>query len=93
MSSLTLLDRRVLAEGQRINLGQHMTAQTVGAWPEEAYRVASCDELLGLIEWYPDWKQFVFVPEYGALFSCDCMRELATFCERLTRGRRRVGDK
>ncbi len=33
--------------------------------------------VLGGIVYYARWRQCVFVPEYGSLFSFDCMEDIA----------------
>lgn len=43
----------------------------------------SCDEL-GNVEWYPQWKQFVFVPISETLFSIDCLSDIQDFIRQLT---------
>ncbi len=34
-------------------------------------------EVLGGIAWYRWWKQHVFIPEGGTVFSFDCMEDIA----------------
>lgn len=34
-------------------------------------------ESLGEIGWYQSWRQHVFLPEYGTVFSFDCMEDIA----------------
>lgn len=66
-----------------MKLGKYMTARAVGTAPHETYMIMSSrGDMLGVIEWYPRWRQYVFDPGEG-VFSHDCMRELAAFCERL----------
>ena len=39
--------------------------------------------LLGMIEWYPSWRQWVFVTESSALWSWDCLRDISEFMRQL----------
>jgi len=32
--------------------------------------------LLGVVEWYPPWRQYVFFPEADTVFSKDCLEEI-----------------
>ena len=34
-------------------------------------------ETLGGITWYASWCQYVFVPDFGCVFSHDCMEDIA----------------
>lgn len=45
----------------------------------DIYNAKSHDGL-GVIFWYPAWRQFVFAPEGTPVFSHDCMTALSTFC-------------
>jgi hypothetical protein len=38
---------------------------------------------LGLIEWFFKWRQYIFNPEIGVIFSPGCMNDIAAFCVRL----------
>jgi hypothetical protein len=35
-------------------------------------------DLLGMIRWYGPWRQYVFVPEPGTLYSHGCMSDIET---------------
>ena len=37
--------------------------------------------VLGTVEWYTAWRQYVFVPESECLFNRTCLRDLAQFCD------------
>ena len=68
-----------------VKLGKYMTADAVGLEPE-AYIVRSSNgDPIGLIEWYARWRQYAMTPEPETVFSADCLRDLAGFCERLNR--------
>ena len=36
---------------------------------------------IGLICWYPDWKQYVFCSEQNSVFNNDCLRDVLDFME------------
>lgn len=38
-------------------------------------------DFLGEIKYYPGWRKFVFVPNANTQFDCDCLRDIASFCE------------
>ena len=46
------------------------------------------DDVLGSIQWYLRWKQFVFVPTVDVLFSADCLSDIQRFIEILGKRRR-----
>lgn len=35
--------------------------------------------LLGVVEWYPRWRQFIFEPAPSTVFSHDCLLDIADF--------------
>lgn len=37
--------------------------------------------LLGRIQWYGAWRQYVFFPQPDCLFNRTCLLDLATFCK------------
>lgn len=39
---------------------------------------------LGIVQWFPRWRCYVFVPTYGTVYERDCLRDIAEFCERQT---------
>jgi hypothetical protein len=39
------------------------------------------DAILGIVFWYPAWRQFCFTQyESGVVWSHDCLRSVADFC-------------
>lgn len=69
-----------------MKLGKYMTARAVGMAPHEAYTIVSTgNDILGVVEWYPRWKRYVFSDSHPrAVFSADCLTDLAAFLEKLT---------
>lgn len=43
---------------------------------------------LGQIKWSGAWRQYVFRPEHGTVFSDGCLREIADFCRGRTNYKR-----
>jgi hypothetical protein len=41
------------------------------------------DEILGNIEWYPDWKRWVFYPASRTMFSSVCLSQLSQILSKL----------
>lgn len=48
----------------------------------------SSNKTLGWIKWFGQWRQYVFLPEQGTLWNPDCLRQLASEAEKMTRGHR-----
>lgn len=36
--------------------------------------------LLGIIKWYPSWRQYAFYPEQGTVFEKTCLEDIRHFC-------------
>jgi len=34
---------------------------------------------LGIIKWYPRWRQYAFFPETGALFNKECLNDIIIY--------------
>jgi hypothetical protein len=63
-----------------------MSVRGIGMAPREAYTILSSTlDPLGTIEWYGRWRQYIFEPEIGAVFSADCLRDLAGFVEKVNK--------
>lgn len=65
-----------------IKVGRFMAAFEVmpapgGCWLIKGRR----GDVLGGVEWYAPWKQYVFQPQHNTEFSPDCLRALAAFME------------
>lgn len=41
---------------------------------------------LGRIRWFGRWRQYAFFPDLDLVFEKMCLRTIADFCERNTRG-------
>ena len=39
--------------------------------------------LLGVIKWFPQWRQYGFYPEDGTVFEKTCLKDLYEFCIKL----------
>lgn len=42
----------------------------------------SCEEL-GVIKWYPSWRQYCFFPTVQAVYSAGCLRDIECFISEL----------
>lgn len=51
------------------------------------YWVKSQVDLLGEIRWYAPWRRYCFSPDlkHRTIFDANCLREIADFCENLTK--------
>ena len=34
---------------------------------------------LGIIKWYPRWRQYAFFPESGTLFNVECLNDIQSY--------------
>ena len=41
------------------------------------------DDLLGWIQYYEPWKEFVFSPETSTIFSTGCLQDIITFIDQI----------
>lgn len=44
---------------------------------------------LGRIVWWGTWRQYTLIANQGTVWSPDCLRRVADFCEAATNARRR----
>jgi hypothetical protein len=44
---------------------------------------------LGYVEWYPKWREYVFMPGDDVTLSGGCMRDLALFLSKCANKRRK----
>jgi hypothetical protein len=50
--------------------------------------IAKEDEiLLGIIEWFPKWRRYVFAPSSYTVFEQTCLRDIARFLDELREAR------
>ena len=49
------------------------------------YTLVSCghDDILGTIEFYPNWRQHVFIPAHGSIWSSDCLADVRDFLAKM----------
>lgn len=40
---------------------------------------------LGVIKWFGRWHEYAFHPDMETIYNPGCMRDLAAFCERITK--------
>ena len=40
-------------------------------------------DILGMIEWYGMWREFIFDPSIASVFSCDCLTDIAAQISRM----------
>lgn len=41
--------------------------------------------LLGVVKWYPRWRQYGFYPEQGTVFEKTCLEDIKEFCIELNK--------
>jgi len=38
---------------------------------------------LGIIKWYPGWRQYAFFPEAGTVFNVECLNDIQSYIREL----------
>lgn len=66
-------------------LGQSASGLT-NRWTVDAVRSG---DLLGQVEWYARWRQYVFIPEPGTVFNRGCLHDIADFVAEQNVGQRK----
>ncbi len=54
-------------------------------------RNTKSNDYLGLVLWYSTWKRFVFQADENAVFSSDCLRDIAAFEDEATKEKKKEG--
>lgn len=53
------------------------------------WKVLTADgERLGLIKWFPRWRQYAYEPAYRTVYNSTCLHELAEYCALATKKHR-----
>ena len=45
-------------------------------------------DILGIIKWYPNWRQYCFFPEDATVWSKGCLEEINDFIEEIMEKRK-----
>ena len=48
-------------------------------------RADGINDHLGVVRWYGPWRAYVFRPADDTIFEKTCLRDIAAFCEQMTR--------
>lgn len=43
--------------------------------------------LLGKVEWYPQWKQYIYIPQRETVYSTECLDDISHFIGQLSEER------
>jgi hypothetical protein len=64
-------------------VGRYMVAEKLGTSPRAPWRVLNARhrDVLGRVEWYAEWSQFVLVADDSAVWSSGCLRDLGRFMD------------
>jgi len=54
--------------------------RTTSQWQVLPKNAALDSEPLGMVRWYGPWRKYSFFAK-DAVFDCNCLREIADFCE------------
>jgi len=67
---------------ERVELGRFMYAEKgLDAWAIRSTKRGN--DLLGSIDYYETWRQYVFTGSRYCCFSADCLDEISAFLKRL----------
>ena len=64
-------------------IGQKPKTKIVGVWSKRS------GDRLGLIKWYPGWRQYAFFPENYTVFNIGCLNEIQDRMKRMMDERRK----
>lgn len=48
---------------------------------------------LGIIAWYPSWRQYCFFPKEATIFNPECMETISAKCREMTANHRALREK
>lgn len=51
------------------------------------------DDLLGQVKWYANWRQYIFFPESGCIFSVGCLDDIIDFTRKVQENHRKNQEK
>ena len=57
----------------------HILFKKIGNDDQWACLTKKDHALLGVVEWYPRWRQFIFEPAPNTVHSHDCLLDIADF--------------
>lgn len=70
-------------------IGPYMTARKIGKSLYAPWGIhARNGAVIGRVEWYGEWSQYVLSARADAVWSASCMRDVARFADMMTRGAR-----
>ena len=49
--------------------------------------------MLGVVKWFPNWRQYCFFPEDETVFSIGCLNDMIDFTKQLNEGHRKQISK
>jgi len=50
-------------------------------------------DVIGIIEWYSVWRQYVIQPEFGCIFNDTCLKEIAEFLSELNKNHKEKANQ
>ncbi len=59
----------------------HTGSSPSGKTHRWAVKNLSTGEALGAIQWFSRWRQYVFLPCCGSVYSAGCLRDITEFIE------------
>lgn len=49
-------------------------------------------DTIGVVEWYPTWRQYIYAPEGATVYSAGCLDNIKDFLDQLN-GKRKLKSK
>ena len=50
------------------------------------------DDLLGQVKWYANWRQYIFFPESGCIFSVGCLDDIIDFTRKVQENYKKTNE-
>lgn len=45
---------------------------------------------IGIVKWFANWRQYVFVPSDSCIFSCGCLKDVIDFTEKVQENHKKL---
>ena len=75
-------------------IGKYLRARVqprIGGWVTDRWEILSdYDDVLGVVHWFPRWRQYTFDPAPETTYNDSCLTDLAAFLRRVNQARRRA---
>ena len=73
----------------KVTHGKGITKRKTSMWTLRKDSNHACGELLGIVRWHGAWRQYVFIPENGTIWSSGCLKTIAEFLDKINKRHRK----